>query len=126
MNKLKEFADKLTKSVNFNNIPQELIIEAKENEIVIVYGSSDDLIEFDGAIYDEADCFEGGIVFINSDGLIENNKKNNHFIQALWCDKDNEWAWSYITNIKNIEHFKMYDDGEKYCLGFVFYKKELV
>ena len=43
--------------------------EAKENGLVIVYGASDDLMEFDGAIYDEGGCFDGGRVYFDRDGV---------------------------------------------------------
>lgn len=36
---------------------------AKEAGLVIVSGASDDLMEFDGGIYDEGGCFDGGKVF---------------------------------------------------------------
>ena len=62
------FADKLNGRAyrdSFDDVKQE----AKENGLVIVYGASDDLMEFDGAIYDEGGCFDGGRVYFDRDGV---------------------------------------------------------
>lgn len=54
---LKEFAKTLD-GTEYNGYPifsKEVIGTAKENGFVIVTGASDDLMEFDGAIYGEGD-----------------------------------------------------------------------
>ena len=132
MEELKLFAEKLTKGNDGRNINVELIKEAKEKGIVIVYGYSDDLMEFDGAIYDEAGCYEGGSCYLDKNEVFEecdcdyckthNPKEKHSKITALWCK--NEWTWSYKTDIPHCT-FEMIDDGEKYCLGIVFYKKDI-
>ena len=43
-----------------NGIPKKLIAEAKENNLVIISGGSDDLVELRGAIYDESGAWDGG------------------------------------------------------------------
>ena len=140
MNQLQAFAQRITDS-KFNdkpyrNFPKELAQEAKEEGIVIVYGSSDDLMEFDGAIYDEVGCYEGGTAYITENGLLENEcedeecpyylklKENAETIKAKWCKHPDGWTWSYETNIPH-ETFEMMDDDEKYCLGIVFFKNKL-
>ena len=53
----KELAEKLNGRAygdSFDDVKQE----AKESGLVIVYGASDDLMEFDGAIYDEVASME--------------------------------------------------------------------
>lgn len=40
---------------------------ARENNLVVVFGYSDDCAEFRGAIADEVDCFDGGRVFEQSE-----------------------------------------------------------
>lgn len=135
MKELKMFADKLTKSASYRDIPEELINEAKEKGIVIVYGASDDLLELEGAIRDEFDCYEGGICYINKEGLInsdcEDCKCCKHFqktlndsksITSLWCKS--EWTWSYKTDIPH-EKFYILDGDEQYCEGLVFYIESL-
>ena len=49
---------------------------AKENGLVVVYGASDDLMEFDGAIYDEMDCYGGGTAFLHREGFIKSTVCN--------------------------------------------------
>lgn len=134
MDKLKQFAKALTECKGFRNLPLSLIEQAKQNDIVIIYGASDDLMEFDGAIYDEVGCYDGGTAYLNyEDGVIldncdcvECNKKKlkAKTIDAIWCAKDSEWTWTYKTDIPH-ETFEMLDDDEKYCLGIVFYRKDL-
>ena len=134
MEQLKVFAQKITESKPYRDIPKSFIDEAKEKGIVIVYGASDDLMEFDGAIYDEIEVYEGGIAYLTKDGLFENKcgdaycpyaekeQEKCKTITAIW--DNGEWDWSYQTYIPH-ETFEMYDNEEKYCLGIVFYKKDL-
>lgn len=124
---LKVFAKELTDS-EFNDkiyreIPREITEAAKNTGVVIVYGQSDDLMELEGAIYDEFGCYEGGVFYFDKEGNNVNQKTKN-IIEAVWCDKNSDWTWSYKTTIPH-ENFEMMDDGEKYCRGFVFYKEDL-
>ena len=125
--KLKVLARKLTKQSTNGDIPNDLIEQAKENGIVIVYGASDDLMEFDGAIYEELGAYEGTIAYLDENGLIENTcddedcpyfkeklKNSKHKIEALWCDENNDWTWSYKTDIPH-ETFEILGYEEKYC-----------
>ena len=60
---IKEFAKSISgKERGYPQFTKEEIGIAKENGFVIVYGESDDLIEFRGAIDDEGGCFDGGEV----------------------------------------------------------------
>lgn len=117
---LKEFANKLTgRESAYPQFTKEETDYAKENGIVIVYGASDDLLEFDGAFYDEAGVFDGGTVTLNNESVV---------IDAKWCeDKDengNVIAWTYNTNVEH-ETFDIVEDDEIYCRGFVFFGKDL-
>lgn len=129
MEKLLEFANKIN-GCEYGGPTDEQVAEAKEKGIVIVYGASDDLMEFDGALYDEFDCFEGGTAWFNDEGCIseeepsDEEKQEAKFITAKWCK--GEYAWTYETNIPHCT-FSMVEDGEeKYCLGLVLYKKDLI
>ena len=104
------------KLVNFNQDVKEIFEQAKENDLVIVFGASDDLMEFRGAIDDEADCYNGGYVMFNKNGT-GNDAMSGNCILANWCDGD--IAWTYETEIPH-ETFNIMDDGEIYCLGIVF------
>lgn len=108
----------------------ELFAAMKSNRLVAVYGASDDLMEFRGAIHDEVGAYEGASAFVTSSGLLENECGNDrcpHFaklqeaafeIEALWCDEDNI-SWTYRTSIPH-ETFLIKEDDETYCRGIVF------
>ena len=114
------------KNYDFPMFSKEEIAIAEENGFVIVYGMSDDLIEFEGSIYDEYGCYDGGDVWFNSDGVVdEPATTTDRWIKAFWCDdnaKDENCGlitWSYQTDIPH-EDFMIYDDDEPYCRGIVF------
>ena len=98
---------------------------AKDVGLVIVSGASDDLMEFDGAIYDEGGCFDGGKVLFDRTGVSQDGDERANCIEALWCDKSaldengNVVTWTYKTDIPH-ETFIIYDNGETFCQGIVF------
>lgn len=106
---------------SFNDVRQAV----KEAGLVIVSGSSDDLMEFDGAIYDEQGCFEGGVIYFDRQGAFGSDGYATNKIEALWCDKSaldengNVITWTYKTDIPH-ETFMIYENGEPYCRGIVF------
>lgn len=126
----KELAEKLNGVEYDNEVSRELAEQARSANLVIVYGASDDLMEFDGAIHDEVGCYEGGEAFITNKGLLENKcedddcpyfeleKKSAKKIEALWC-VTNEYAWTYKSDIPH-EEFDILEEGEKYSKGIVF------
>ncbi|MEG1513986.1 MAG: hypothetical protein RSD95_03770 [Clostridia bacterium] len=84
---------------------------AKEKEIVIVYGMSDDLMEFEGAWYGEIEAYEGTTV----------TSSLGRTISAIWCANGHEGPdWSYKTDIPH-EIFRIMEDGNIYCEGIVFH-----
>lgn len=95
---------------------------AARNGFVVVFGYSDDCIEFRGAIDDELGCFDGGVFWIAPDGKMirtVNDWGCMHRLEALWCDRLSDAAWSYRTDIPHAE-FRVIEDGEVYCRGIVF------
>ena len=69
---LKQFAEMLNgKEYGYPQFTQEEIQIAKDNGFVIVYGASDYLMEFEGTIYDERGCFDGGKVYVCETGCVE-------------------------------------------------------
>lgn len=132
----KELAEKLTGMEYPVQIPEELVKEAKASGLVIVYGASDDLMEFEGAIYDEVGVSDGGVAFVDSKGLTLDfnqlcEEKNfdglqDYFsrfskrkeIEALWCE-EGKYSFTYKTDIPH-ETFEVVEDGEPYCRGIVF------
>lgn len=99
--------------------------------IVVVFGASDDLMEFRGAIYGEVGCYDGGFAYLDENGLIEREcededcpheekkKANAVTIEALWCPND-KYSWTYKTKIPH-ESFDIIEDGGLYCRGICFY-----
>jgi hypothetical protein len=115
-------------------IPKTLTDAAKAAGLVIVYGASDDLMEFEGAIYDEVGACNGTEVCIDARGLLPNrdsieddDELKDYFarepgakpIEAIWC-KEDDYSWTYKTSIPH-ETFVVLEDGcPPYCRGIVF------
>ncbi len=119
-------------------VSHEIAAQAKAAGILIVYGASDDLIEFDGAWSDETGAGENTEVMIDATGVLpswetvksEDNedlaaewhvrKRGARIITTLWAPKDeagNEYAsWAYKTDIPH-STFDVMEDGELYCRG---------
>lgn len=130
-----EFAATLTNSTYRAPLTHEQCVLAKKHGLVIVYGQSDDLMEFDGAFRDEFGAYEGATVRVDRAGPIphfddvdrddkdalrdyfkrENNGKE---IEALWCAEEG-YSWTYKTDIPHAT-FEITEDGEPYCRGIVF------
>lgn len=121
----KEFIDTYLQDCQYGEfITEEVADAAHDNNLVIVFGYSDDLCELRGGIDDEVGCYNGGDVYIDTNNFIiyEDNygfskdKVAGH-IKALW-DRDG-YSWVYVTDIPH-DTFEVYEDGEKYCRGIVF------
>jgi len=135
----KELAAKLDGIQYPVRISKELAAEAKSAGLVIVYGASDDLMEFEGAIYDEVGCYDGGIAFVDAKGLLpdrdsieEDDELKDYFarqplakpIEAVW-DDGTGYSWTYKTDIPH-ETFEVLEDGyPPYCRGIVFALAEI-
>lgn len=112
-----------------------LIKSAKAAGLVVAYGYSDDLIEFEGAITDEvgAPCTvlfdERGILpcweSIKDDeeecAAYFERKKSARSIHAIWHDDDPSatYAWTLETTVPH-ETFSIIEDDEGFSLGIVF------
>lgn len=124
----KEFTQMLDgREYGYPQFTEKEIEIAKDSGLVIVFGASDDLMEFEGAIYDEGGCFDGGTVYFNQDGVIcredDIEPEECSKITVLWCETEDEngnlATWAYETDIPH-ETFKIWEDGELYCIGIVF------
>ena len=106
------------------------IKDAQESGLVIVYGYSDDNMEFEGAITEEVGCWDGGKAYISKvgevyadDGCVPEEAKRN-MIEAVWCDPNSNAAWMYRTDIPHAT-FKVYEDADLFCVGIVFSMEDL-
>ncbi len=129
-----EFAAKLNGRTYRNEMTKEEEAEAKEAGLVVLFGASDDLAEFRGAIDDEIGCSDGGDILLTRSGVVADDGATQYgdfcceykkraiesmaIISALWCDTD-EAAWTYGTNIPH-STFRIMEDDDVYCVGIVF------
>jgi len=128
---VEEWAQMLNGREYGNEVTLREDYDAGQDGIVIIYGQSDDLMEFRGAINDEEDCYNGGTVYIDPDTkkLFKNDCGDGDCPYAeklmLQCPKivavwgDSHASWVYETDIPH-ETFNIFDDGELYCVGIVF------
>ena len=100
---------------------------AEKNNLVIVTGYSDDLIELDGAIKQEGDCFNGENFHLEKykDEWLLKKGYGCNSISAIWYDQNKTAEnlevipWTYKTEIPHQSFFAKYR-GETFCEGFVF------
>ena len=106
--------------------------EAKKNGLVVVFGYSDDCMEFRGAIDDEIGVYEGGTVFITKSGVLLPEpecgaadcpyyiaaKEGCKSVRAVWHD-DVGPCWTYETDLPHSK-FDIFENGELFCVGIVF------
>lgn len=110
---------------------------AKEARLVVVFGVSDDLMEFRGAIDDEVGAYDGGEALVDARGLLPSRsdidddviledffarRKLAWLIEALWC-AEGEWRWTFRTDIPHATFEVGETDGNEtnpYCRGIVF------
>lgn len=127
-------AKQLAELLNGREIGKEITKEEEKQAwdagLVVVFGASDDLMEFRGAIHDEIDAYNGGTAQLTDQGLVKNECESEdcpHFkkqlknaaeIEAHWCI-DDEASWKFETTIEH-ETFEIKEDGEVYCVGIVF------
>lgn len=108
---------------------KELFEAMKAAGLVAVFGASDDLIEFRGAVDDEGGAWGGATAYLTNAGLLANDCDNDncpHFAQlkrraatidAKWGERG--FSWTYETAIPHAK-FIIKEDGENYCEGIVF------
>lgn len=123
------FAARLDKSEYGSEGSRELWAEMRAAGCVAVFGASDDLMEFRGAIDDELSAYNGTTALVTTAGLFEPCGDNCKYslaaqeaaveIDALWDAGEGEPAWTYETDIPHAS-FVVLEDGESYCRGIVF------
>jgi len=108
---------------------------AKENNLVVVFGASDDLIEFRGVIYNEISAWRGITIPLDKKGLVLNEcdfsecpyfkrklEEVKNTIEAVWDSAG--YSWVIKTEIPH-STFEIMEDGEKFCRGIVFSMDDL-
>ena len=126
---VKEFAEMLNGREIGEEITPDEVKLAKENNLVVVYGASDDLMEFEGVIDKEIDCEIGVTVYLRKNEIIYRSEykvpdlENTKSITSDW-DGNALPSWQYYTDIPH-ETFDIMEDGEVYCRGIVFSMDDL-
>jgi hypothetical protein len=115
--------------------------EMAADGIIIAYGASDDLLEFQGVVNDEVGVYGGNEVSISSrrkgTAFIFDEEENNDSkefnrkeieqmqkIKAVWAPKDIDASWKIETEIPH-ETFDIMEDGELFCRGIVFHVDDI-
>lgn len=111
--------------------------ELEEKNIVVVFGYSDDGINFHGAIEEQMSCYGGGTFYITKEGLLSNKcddvycpyfreqKENTKTkIEAVWGSDG--YCWIYNTNIPHFTFDVMEEnEDDKFCRGIIFWLHNL-
>lgn len=124
-----EAAERLNGSEYGQEGSKELFAEMKEAGLVAVFGASDDLMEFRGAINDEIGAWDGTTAYLTKAGLLSSKCDDDcpYFfaeqaaaskIDAGWAKLD-DYSWSFTTSIPHAT-FEVTEDDENYCRGIVF------
>lgn len=111
---------------------KEVFAQAAEKQIVIVFGHSDDLMEFRGAIYDEVDACDGGVAMLSNYRIHRNHCDEGDDcpnwqghppgaikVEAIWC-AEGEPAWTFNADTPGVETFEVMEEGEVFQRGIVF------
>lgn len=151
----KELASQMDGRGIGDEITNEEVAGAREDGLIAIFGASDDLMEFRGALCEEIGACDGTTAYIHIDGwLVEepeckceharewfnDNKAEAHPVEALWCPGGVEGDPSWIFKSEHLayETFSIYErdyqrgeDGEQpvgslYCIGIVIDKEDLV
>ncbi len=129
MNK-EELAQLLNGREYGEEITKEECKVAWKSGLLVIFGASDDLVEFRGHFNDETDCYGGGVIWINNDGVLSVPEEDLEVLErynvnvyesakkfaALW-DSDG-YSWTFKIDIDHAT-FDIMDDGEKYCRGII-------
>lgn len=125
MTNIQEIAAKINGREYREEMTKEIIEELKAEGLIAVFGASDDLCEFRGALEDELDAWEGatflwdGSLFINNNDEAANlSKKDCFYIEQTWCPDDKK-SWGFETNIPGAAKFEIKEGEDTYGEGLV-------
>lgn len=134
----KELADLLNGRTYRDEITPQEEAQAKAHGLVVVFGASDDLLAFHGAISDEVGAHgEGsdGVRVLKRGALLESWDSIDSFDEAV-CERyfedkrsgyrtikavftSNTPPWEINTDIPH-HTFNIMDEGEPFCVGLIF------
>ena len=134
MNALDELVSKLD-GIDESQI-DSLNTFAEENNLVFIYGHSDDCVEFRGVIDEEGYCYGGGDLpftkkgLVNDTGELEDVLKvltdNGYDVSSIHAQtnivkavRDTKGVWRFETEIPH-KTFNVMEDGELSSVGIAF------
>lgn len=113
--------------------------QAKRDGLLVIFGASDDLVEFRGVINDEAGAYEGAEILISADGkilepidredsevlrkhgalesVLEKREAAMH-ITAIWDGPGAVATWTFETAVPHAT-FDVIEDEDTFCRGIV-------
>lgn len=111
-------------------VSKEVQAQAKDAGLIIIFGASDDLMEFRGAIHDEVECYNGGTALLDRKGLVQRDedaedeeiadyvirKRTSRPVEAVWGKEG--YSWIYRTEAPHAT-FEVVEDDDNYCRGIV-------
>ena len=128
---LKAWADVINGRDYLGELTPEMEASLKEQGIVVVFGASDDLTEFRGALRDETGSYDGctlawtGDVFVNEDDDEHAIEDDNTRLVVDWSPEGRDRSWAFETNAPRWAKFEIMEDGECYGEGLVLYLQDL-
>jgi hypothetical protein len=140
-------AKQLARFLNGREIGEEISKEeeaaAKRDNLVVVFGYSDDGVEFRGAIHDETSAWEGRGIAVFNGNLVDQDSREmdgdkqvfekygvkfpspDFVVKVVWSPKDLDASWSITVQGAEGHHFDIFEDGDLYCRGVVFVMPEV-
>jgi hypothetical protein len=136
-----QFAAMLDDRQYGDEITKEECQLAKDCDLLVAFGYSDDGLKLRGLIKDELDAWEGLTlhIFLNAN----NGKTIYHeagqetspiasflqlkplIIEAIWCPESLDTSWLIKANV-DCATFDIFEDDELFCRGIVLDKKDIV
>ena len=105
-------------------------MQAKAAGLIVIFGASDDLMEFRGFVDDEIGAPTDALIdakglLPNRDSIDDDASLKDFFareplartVEALWCAEDG-YSWTYRTTVPHAT-FEIVEGGEPYCRGIV-------
>lgn len=130
-------AEQLNGNLNRYEIDKEQERLAKESGLIVIFGASDDLLEFRGIINDEIGASDGTVAHvvkkkdgwgvIGDEDKMDLDKQMDEFglpslstleVEAAWCPEELDCSWLITTKHLHAS-FDIMEDGELYCAGIV-------
>lgn len=142
----KELAELLNGRQYRKETTPEIIQLAKDNGLVIVYEYLHSITDFEGAISERIDSFEGGKIYFNKDGSNftdvngmafltyhkDKDEPDANMVESVWDENEKimhegtglYYSWTFKTEVPH-ETFDIFDEGDPYCRGIVFSVNDL-